>query len=108
MAPEDACSSDMLVLIRWHNRTVAAPLSQLAGVEVDESPPRRSATGTTGWRKATVSDLRIYASLPKAQVLLHLLQHRHQLLLVVRFLGDVGRHNDLMLAVYRRLSVVAL
>ena len=37
MAPEDACSADMLVLIRWQNRTLAVPLSQLAGVNVDES-----------------------------------------------------------------------
>ncbi len=37
MAPEDACSADMLVLIRWHGRTMAVPLSQLAGVDVDES-----------------------------------------------------------------------
>jgi hypothetical protein len=27
----------MLVLIRWHGRTTAVLLSQLAGVEVDES-----------------------------------------------------------------------
>jgi len=37
LAPADACSSDMLVLIRWHDRTMAVPLSQLAGVNVDES-----------------------------------------------------------------------
>ena len=37
LAPEDACSTDMLVQIRWHNRTIAVPLSQLAGVKVDES-----------------------------------------------------------------------
>src|SRR5215831_12953407 len=36
MAPEDACSADMLVLIRWLGRTMAVPLSQL-GVNVDES-----------------------------------------------------------------------
>src|SRR5262249_44803371 len=29
LAPEDACASDMLVLIRWHERNVAIPLSQL-------------------------------------------------------------------------------
>jgi len=34
---EDACSADMLVLIRWQSRTTAVPLSQLAGVNVDES-----------------------------------------------------------------------
>jgi hypothetical protein len=37
MAPEDACSADMLVLIRWQGRTMAVPLSQLAGVNVDQS-----------------------------------------------------------------------
>jgi hypothetical protein len=36
-APEDACSSDMLVLIHWHGRNVAIPLSQLAPIEADES-----------------------------------------------------------------------
>jgi hypothetical protein len=25
MAPEDACSADMLVLIRWQGRTIAMP-----------------------------------------------------------------------------------
>jgi hypothetical protein len=37
MAPEDACSSDMLVLITWHGRNVAIPLSQLTPIEADES-----------------------------------------------------------------------
>ena len=37
MAPEDSCSNDMLVLIRWQGRNMAVPLSQLAGVDVDES-----------------------------------------------------------------------
>ncbi|MCU1338239.1 MAG: calcium-binding protein [Bryobacterales bacterium] len=37
MAPEDSCSSDMLVLIRWQSRTMAVPLSQLAGANVDDS-----------------------------------------------------------------------
>lgn len=37
MAPEDACLADMLVLILWQDRTMAVPLSQLAGVNVDES-----------------------------------------------------------------------
>ena len=36
MAPEDACSSDMLVLIRWQGRNMAVPLSQLAPVDADE------------------------------------------------------------------------
>jgi len=37
MAPEDACANDMLVLIRWQDRNMAVPLSQLVGVDVDES-----------------------------------------------------------------------
>lgn len=37
MAPEDACSADMLVLIRWQDRTMAVPLSQLAAVDPDDS-----------------------------------------------------------------------
>jgi len=37
LAPEDAYSTDMLVQIHWHGRTIAVPLSQLAGVKVDES-----------------------------------------------------------------------
>jgi len=37
MAPEDACAADMLVLIRWQDRTMAVPLSPLAGVNVDSS-----------------------------------------------------------------------
>jgi hypothetical protein len=37
MAPEDACSADMLVLIRWHGRTMAVPLSQLVATNPDQS-----------------------------------------------------------------------
>jgi hypothetical protein len=37
MAPEDACSADMLVLIRWQGRTMAVPLSQLIAVDADGS-----------------------------------------------------------------------
>jgi len=37
LAPEDACASDMLVLIRWQGRDLAVPLSQLAAVDADES-----------------------------------------------------------------------
>jgi hypothetical protein len=37
MAPEDACSGEMLVLIRWQGRTMGVPLAQLTGVGVDES-----------------------------------------------------------------------
>src|SRR5664279_6530015 len=37
MAPEDACAAEMLALIRWHDRTMAAPLSQLVAVDPDDS-----------------------------------------------------------------------
>ena len=37
MAPEDACSSDMFVLIRWKGRNVAIPLSQLTPLEAEQS-----------------------------------------------------------------------
>lgn len=37
MAPEDACSADMLVLIHWQGRKMAVPLSQLAAIDPDES-----------------------------------------------------------------------
>jgi hypothetical protein len=37
MAPEESCSADMLVLIRWESRKLAVPLSQLAAIDVDQS-----------------------------------------------------------------------
>jgi len=37
MAPEDACASDMFVLIRWQGRNMAVPLSQLAAIDLDKS-----------------------------------------------------------------------
>jgi hypothetical protein len=37
MAPEDVCSADMLVLIRWKGRTLAVPLSQLEPIKPDRS-----------------------------------------------------------------------
>jgi Calcium binding len=37
MAPEDACSSDMLVLIRWRGRNMAVPLSQLLAIKGDNA-----------------------------------------------------------------------
>jgi hypothetical protein len=37
LAPEDTCSSDMLVLIRWQGRNMAVPLSQLTTINPDES-----------------------------------------------------------------------
>ena len=37
LAPENTCSSDMLVLIRWQGRNMAIPLSQLKAAGVDQS-----------------------------------------------------------------------
>ena len=37
LAPEDACTADMLVEIHWHGRKMAVPLSQLIGIDVDAS-----------------------------------------------------------------------
>jgi Calcium binding len=37
MAPEESCSADILVLIRWQGRKLAVPLSQLAAVDADQS-----------------------------------------------------------------------
>ena len=36
MAPEEACSSDMLVMIEWQDRTLAVPLSQLLATDADD------------------------------------------------------------------------
>ncbi len=36
MAPEEDCEKEMFVEIRWQNRTLGVPLSQLKGIEVDE------------------------------------------------------------------------
>jgi len=36
MAPEDDCASDMFAIIRWADRTMGVPLSQLKGVAVDK------------------------------------------------------------------------
>lgn len=37
LAPEEACTGDMLVLIRWHDRKVAVPLSRLTALDENES-----------------------------------------------------------------------
>ena len=37
LAPEDSCTHDMLMLIRWHGRNVAVPLFQLVAIDADES-----------------------------------------------------------------------
>jgi hypothetical protein len=33
MAPEEACASEMLVLMKWQGRTMAVPLSQLQAIK---------------------------------------------------------------------------
>jgi hypothetical protein len=37
LAPEENCTGDMLVLILWHHRKVAIPLSQLTAINKKES-----------------------------------------------------------------------
>jgi len=37
MSPEEACASDMLVLIHWQGRNLAVPLSQLAAIDADRT-----------------------------------------------------------------------
>ncbi len=37
MAPEEDCSGDMLVMIRWLDRNMAVPLSQLTAINPDQS-----------------------------------------------------------------------
>jgi Calcium binding len=37
MAPEESCTSDMLVVIGWQGRQLAVPLSQLAAIDAEES-----------------------------------------------------------------------
>jgi len=37
MAPEEDCEHDMLVDVQWQGRRLAVPLSQLAGVAVDDA-----------------------------------------------------------------------
>lgn len=36
MAPEGDCQHEMFVAIRWENRTLGVPLSQLKGIAVDK------------------------------------------------------------------------
>jgi len=36
MAPEEECQHDMFVLIRWRPHSLAVPLMQLKGIQVDE------------------------------------------------------------------------
>jgi hypothetical protein len=58
MTPEDTCSADMLVLIRWQGWHMAVPLSRLAGVNVDELTAEASGDWHYSCRKGTASDLR--------------------------------------------------
>jgi hypothetical protein len=53
LAPEEACTGDMLVLIRWQDRNVAIPLSQLTAIDEDESTDQ----GIADWQyvKATAA-----------------------------------------------------
>ena len=37
MAPDEVCEHDMLVVVRWQGRTMAAPLARLKPVDPDES-----------------------------------------------------------------------
>jgi hypothetical protein len=37
MAQEEVCSSDMIVIIKWQDRTMAVPLSQLTATDADDS-----------------------------------------------------------------------
>jgi hypothetical protein len=37
MAPDEACATDMLVLVRSQSRTIAVPLAQLTAIDPDES-----------------------------------------------------------------------
>ena len=37
MAPDDSCDQDMLVMVRWQGRKLAAPLSQLDPVNPNEA-----------------------------------------------------------------------
>jgi hypothetical protein len=50
MAPDEVCEHDMLVLVRWQGRTMAAPLAQ-PPLSIQTNPPLKpSVTGITGWR----------------------------------------------------------
>ena len=54
MAPEDACAAEMLVLIRWHDRTMAVPRHSWPLSTQTTPPPKLSAIGITGLPKATL------------------------------------------------------
>jgi hypothetical protein len=46
MAPDEACTTDMLVMVRWQRRKVAVPLSQLTPIDPDDS----TAEAIDNWR----------------------------------------------------------
>jgi Calcium binding len=56
MAPEDACSSDMLVRIRWQSRNLAVPLSRLTAIDPDEATAEAIGDWLTGWHKVIFSE----------------------------------------------------
>ena len=37
MAPDETCTTDMLVMVRWQGRKLAVPLAQLTAIAPDES-----------------------------------------------------------------------
>jgi len=37
MAPDEACATDMLLLVRWQGRKLAVPLAQLTAIDPDDS-----------------------------------------------------------------------
>ena len=45
MPPEGECEKEVFVSIKWQKRTLAVPLPQLAGIEVDEETQE----GIEGW-----------------------------------------------------------
>ncbi len=64
LAPDDACSFDILVLIRWQGRSMAAPLSHWLPSIRTNPPPKQSVIGITGSPGATSSESRWRALLP--------------------------------------------
>ena len=98
LAPEDACSSDMLVLIRWQGRKMAVPLSQLTALDADESTTRgHRRLALLGIPRLLLLNhpqdrILIYARLPKAHV-------NSQLR---RLSGELGTQKDLTATVGKR------
>ncbi len=45
MAPDEVCTTDMFVLVRWQGRKLAVPLAQLTAIDPDES----TAEGIGDW-----------------------------------------------------------